>query len=325
MTIDSSLAPRPRAWTTDAVIGLLSTIWGSTYFVIRAGLEDLPPFTGAAVRFAIACAIMTVLARLLASREGGGRPPWSLSLAMGLCNFGVSYGIVYWSETILPSGLVSVLWAVFPMMMAVCGHLFVPGERLRLRQWIGFLVGFGGVVLLFYTDVAAVGPQAIQAGLVLLLSPLLSALGQTHVKRHGAAVSSLLLNRNGMAIGALVLATAALLTERDAPVQWTAQAMASVLYLAVIGTSVTFGLYFWALRYAPSYRLSLISYLTPVLALTVGAVAGGEPVGPETIAGVALILAGVGLVMLKRKRPAEPPAPGVPGAAASPAPVDVTP
>lgn len=303
MTTDSSLAPRPRAWTTDAVIALLSIIWGSTYFVIRAGLEDLPPFTGAAVRFTIACAIMAVLARLLASREGGGKPPWSLSLAMGLCNFGASYGIVYWSETILPSGLVSVLWAVFPMMLAVCAHWFVPGERLDLRRWLGFLTGFGGVVLLFYTDIADVSPQAIPAGLVVLLAPLLSSIGQTHVKRHGAAVSSLLLNRNGMAIGALVLAIAALASERDAPVQWTAQAVASVLYLAVIGTCVTFGLYYWALRYAPVYRLGLISYLTPVLALSVGAVAGGEPVGPETFFGVALILAGVALVMFKRKQP----------------------
>ncbi len=125
-----------------------------------------------------------------------------------------------------------------------------------------------------------------------------------------------------MAIGALVLATAALLTERDAPVQWTTQAVASVLYLAVIGTSVTFGLYFWALRYAPAYRLSLTSYLAPVLALTVGAVAGGEPVGPETIAGVALILAGVSLVMLKRKRPPAPPALAAPAAGAATGPVD---
>ena len=306
MTNDSSLTQRPRAWTTDAVIAVLSTIWGSTYFVIRTGLQDLPPFTSAAVRFAIACALMTVLAWLFASREGGGKPSWSLSLVTGLCNFGASYGIVYWSETILPSGLVSVLWAVFPMMAAVCAHWFIPGERLRLGQWLGFLVGFGGVVLLFYTDVADVGPQAISAGLVLLLSPLLVALGQTHVKRHGAAVSSLLLNRNGMAISALVLATAALVSERDVPVQWTAQAVASVLYLAVIGTCVTFGLFFWALRYAPVYRLSVISYLTPVLALTLGAVAGGEPVGPQTVVGVALILAGVGLVMLKRKQPPAP-------------------
>jgi drug/metabolite transporter (DMT)-like permease len=298
------MAPRP--WVTDAVIALLSTIWGSTYFVISAGLEDLPPFTAAAVRFALACALMAVLARLLAGREGGGRPTWTMSLVMGLLNFALSYGIVYWAETILPSGLVSVLWAVFPMLVAVCAHWFVPGERLRLRQWSGFLMGFCGVALLFYTDLTRLGPQAIPAGLVLLLSPLSSALGQTYIKRHGAAVSSLLLNRNGMAIGALALAAVAVARESHAPVHWSAQAIASVLYLAVIGTTLTFGLYFWAMRHAPAYRLSVISYLTPVLALSLGAMAGDEPVGLHTIAGAAMITSGVGLVMIRRARARQP-------------------
>jgi drug/metabolite transporter (DMT)-like permease len=302
MTTPGSAATGPRPWVTYAVIALLSTIWGTTYFVIRAGLEDLPPFTAAAVRFGLACALMAVLAHLLAGREGGGRPTWTMNVAMGLFNFGASYGIVYWAETILPSGLVSVLWAVFPMMIAVCAHWFLPGERLRLRQWGGFLVGFCGVALLFSTDLTNLGPRAIPAGLVLLLSPAASALGHTYVKRHGKAVSSLLLNRNGMAIGALALAAVAVMRERDVAVQWTTLAVASVLYLAVIGTTLTFGLYFWVMRYAPAYRLSVTSYLTPVLALTVGAVAGGEPVGLHTIAGMALIISGVGLVMIVRKR-----------------------
>ncbi len=301
MTTPGSAVTGPRPWVTYAVIALLSTIWGSTYFVIRAGLEDLPPFTGATVRFCLACGLMAGLARVLAGREGGGRPTTTMSLIMGLFNFGVGYGVVYWAETVLPSGLVSVLWAVFPMMMAVSTHWFLPSERLHLRQWGGFLVGFCGVALLFATDLANLGPRAIPAGLVLLLSPAASAVAHTYIKRNGAAVSSLLLNRNGMAIGALALAAMAVLRERDAPVQWTAQAVGSVLYLAVVGTTLTFGLYFWVLRHTPAYRLSVISYLTPVLALTVGAVAGGEPVGLPTIAGVAMITSGVGLVMIKRK------------------------
>lgn len=302
MTTPSSASTGPRPWVTYAVIALLSTIWGSTYFVIRAGLEDLPPFTAAAVRFSVACALMAVLAHLLAGREGGGRPTRTMSLVMGLFNFGATYGIVYWAETILPSGLVSVLWAVFPMMTAVCVHWFLPGERLRPRQWGGFLIGFCGVALLFSTDLANLGPRAVPAGLVLLLSPAVAALGNTYIKRHGAAVSSLLLNRNGMAIGALALATVAVLRERDVAVEWTALAVGSVLYLAVIGTTLTFGLYYWVLRHAPAYRLSMTTYLTPVLALTVGAVLGGEPVGLHTIAGMALIIGGVGLVMIVRPR-----------------------
>ena len=287
----------PAAWITYAVIGLLSLIWGTTYFVIRAGLQDLPPFTSAATRFALACVVMALVAHLLARREGGRPPPLSLSLVQGLCNFALCYGIVYWAETILPSGLVSVLWAVFPMMVAVCAHLFLPGERLAARQWGGFLVGFAGIVLLFSTDLHAIGPDAVPAGAVLLLSPAVAAVGQTWVKRHGAEVSSLLLNRNGMVIGALLLAAAAALLERDAQVLWTPRAMASVAYLTLVGTVTTFGLYFWVMRHAPAYRMSLIAYLTPALALTLGAVLGNEPVHLHTLGGVALILGGVGLVM----------------------------
>lgn len=295
-------SPGPAPWLINTVIAVLALIWGSTYFVIRAGLEDLPPFTGAGVRFAVACLVMAVVAHFLGRREGGRAPSPSLSVAMGVCNFSVNYGIVYWSETILPSGLVSVLWAIFPMLVAICAHFFLPGERLGTRQWSGFAVGFAGIVLLFSTDLRAIGPAAIPAGLVLLLSPAISAVGQTWVKRTGKDVSSLLLNRNGMVVGAVLLLAAAFLFERDAPVRWTAQAMGSVAYLALVGTVVTFGLYFWALRHAPAYRMSVIAYLTPALALTVGAVLGSEPVHLHTLGGVALILGGVALVMANGRR-----------------------
>lgn len=290
----------PAPWLINAVIGVLAMIWGSTYFVIRAGLEDLPPFTGAGARFALACLVMAAVAHVLGRREGGRAPSPTLSVVMGVCNFSVNYAIVYWSETILPSGLVSVLWAVFPMMMAICAHLFLPGERLGARQWSGFVVGFAGIALLFSTDLRAIGPAAIPAGLVLLLSPAISAVGQTWVKRDGKDVSSLLLNRNGMVVGAVLLLAAAFLFERDAPMQWSARALGSVAYLALAGTVITFGLYFWALRHAPAYRMSVIAYLTPALALTLGAVLGSEPVHLHTLGGVALILGGVALVIISK-------------------------
>src|SRR6185295_7005645 len=95
------------------------------------------------------------------------------------------------------------------MLMAISGHFFLAGDRLRPRQWAGFVVGFLGVALLFATDLAKIGPGAIPAGAILLASPLLSAVGTTIVKRKGAHTSSVLLNRNGMWIGATILATAA--------------------------------------------------------------------------------------------------------------------
>ncbi|MCP3914110.1 MAG: EamA family transporter [bacterium] len=299
---ESARAPSGKA--IFACMAFLSLIWGSTWIVIREGLDDLPALTSASARFVLAAIVMSAIAPTIARREGGGRPGIAISLVMGICNFGVSYGIVYYAETVLPSGLVSVLWSVFPMMMAVTGHFFLRGERLAARQWLGFAVGFAGVLLLLETDVRAVGADAVPVALLLLLSPAISAVGTTYVKRHGAGVSSALLNRNGMWIGAMLLGVFAMLLEADAAGTWSASAVGSVVYLAVVGTVVTFGLYFWALRHAPAYQLSLIAYVIPMIALALGAALRDEQISVWTLSGATAILAGVGFVLVGKRRPA---------------------
>lgn len=274
---------------------LLCLIWGSTWVVIQQGLQDLPAFGSAAARFALAAAAMSGVCAWLGAREGGARPTLALSLVLGTLNFAASYGIVYWSETRLPSSLVSVLWAVFPMLQAVAGHLFLPGERLGAGQVAGFGLGFLGVVALFLTDLRGLGAGAVPAGAVLLLSPLVSAFGTTYVKRFGAGTSSLLLNRNAMWIGAAGLGLVALVFERQ-PFRWTGTAVFSLLYLALLGTVLTFGLYFWLLRHVAANRLSVIAYVTPGIALLLGSLVAGEPIGAWTLAGLGGILTGVFLV-----------------------------
>ncbi len=288
-------------------IALLCAIWGSTWVVIAGGMKDLPPFTSATARFGLAALTMTLLAPRLSRGEGGVRPPLWLVAAVGVFNFGASYAIVYWSEAKLPSGelrlpsgLVAVLWSVFPMLMAAAGHFFLQGERLVARQLLGFVVGFGGVALLFATTLRDLGVDAVPSGAVVLLSPFVSAIGTTLLKRHGKGVSSVLLNRDAMWLGAAILGTFALLEERHARSEWTVSAVASVLYLALIGTALAFGLYFWLLRRTRASTLSLIAYVTPAIALTLGAFVRGEPLSPWTIAGSATILLGVALVVAPR-------------------------
>jgi drug/metabolite transporter (DMT)-like permease len=166
---------------------------------------------------------------------------------------------------------------------------------------------------MFATDVSAIGREALPAGLILLLSPLVSAVGTNLLKREGGGTSSVLLNRNGMFVAVVLVGVLALVTESEVPLRWTPRAIFSVAYLALVGTVFAFGVYFWLLRHAPATRLSLIAYCIPVVALTLGATLGDEPVGRNTIAGMVLILAGVGLVMVGRKRPVRP-APGGPAA-----------
>ncbi len=299
----SSRAPSPRV--AALAIAALCLVWGSTWLVIKGGLRDLPPQTAGAARFWIAGLAMSVLVRALGRREGGHAPPTWLWLALGALNFGVSYAIVYRTAALLPSGLTSLLWGVFPMLSAAVGHLFLPGERLAPRQWSGFALGLVGLTLLFATDLPALGPDAVPAALILLLSPIASVVGNTLVKRHGARVSSLALNRNAMFVGAALLSVVAAIWESDATPRWTPTAVGSVLYLALLGTVFTFGLYFWLLRYVRSSQLSLIAYVTPAIALILGATLGEEPMSWSIAGGAAAILAGIVLVV-RKPRPTAP-------------------
>jgi len=287
-------APRPTL--VVLLIALLCLVWGSTWVVIQGGLQSLPPFSSAALRFAIAALCMSGLAAALGEREGGTQPGLGLSLAQGCCNFAGSYGIVYWSETRLPSGLVSVLWGIYPMVQASLGHFLLPGERLDLRQAAGFVLGFLGVASLFATDLAGLGPGAIPAGALVLVAPTVTALGTTAVKRHGQGANSLALNRNGMWIGTLVLGALALGFEREASFTWDRGALLSLAYLALCGTVLTFGIYFWLLRHVPASRLAVIAYITPAIALALGALFNDEPLTPFTLLGFGGIVGGVFLV-----------------------------
>lgn len=292
-------APLPTARLV-LLVAALCLVWGSTWVVIADGLDSLPPLSAAAARFVVATLAMAALVALLARREGGDAPPAWLSATLGTLNFAASYAIVYWSETRLPSAVVSLLWGTFPLMMACAGHLWL-GERLKPRQLVGFVVAFGGVVLLFAKDLGRFGDGAIGWALLALLSPLVSCIGTTLVKRHGTRVNSLRLNRDAMAVGAAWLVGCAWYAERDAQALWNARAVASVLYLALFGTVFTFATYFWLLRRTSAYKLSTIAYITPAIALLLGALVRHEPVGPWTLAGAALILCGVALAVRATK------------------------
>ena len=286
---------QPSPALTVALCAVLCLVWGSTWLVIREGLDDLPPFTALAARFLVAFAAFALVAHPLHRLEGGERPGRGLTLTMGLVLHAFSYAVIYQAEQTVPSGLTAVLWGVYPILMAVAGHCLLPGERLRPGAALGFVTGFAGVVLLFVADLRAISSSAVLGGALLLASPLATAIGTVHIKRSGSATSSVLLCRDSLGVAAVVTAVLALLFERDAEATWSGRALFSVLYLGIVGTCVTFSVYFWLLRFAAASRLSLIAYVTPAVALVLGWLVRGEPVGPTTLVGAALIVVGVAL------------------------------
>ena len=292
-----------RSLLVPSLIAMLCLIWGSTWWAIRLCLclEDRqPPLSSAAMRFLVAGLVMAAVVPLLRRVDRAPPPPTWLWLVCGATNFAGSYGVLYVAEQTVPSGVAAVLWAIFPLLMAGSG-VFVLGERMRVVQGLGFLVSFLGIVVVFAGDLGKSENGALGAALLLLLSPLVSAFGTTLVKKYGQSTSSVLLNRNGMLFGALPLVIGAFAFESPLQVAWTLKGTLANLYLAVFGTALTFGTYFWLLQRVSASRLSLISYVTPVLAVVLGVVVGDGELSLALAIGTLLVVMGIVLVVQKRQ------------------------
>lgn len=283
---------------TYAALAVLILIWGTTWAVIRIGLRGLPPFTGVAIRFGIAAIVLFAVAR-----ASGVRPDWDRrARVLGAVNaalaFSLSYGVVYWAEQWVPSGLASVLFSTFPLMVAGLAHIMLPGEHIQPASAAGILVGFLGVLVIFSEDLAALGgQQTVTASIVFLLSPLAAAVASVVVKRWGKGVHPLSLTAPPMAATAVIMGVLAVIFERGRPLSFDASSVGALLYLAIAGTAVTFFLYFWLLDRLPATRLSLITYGIPVVAVTVGILGLGEPFTGRMFMGSALVLVGVSLAV----------------------------
>ncbi|MGH9360769.1 MAG: DMT family transporter [Thermoanaerobaculia bacterium] len=288
----------PTRVASYVVLGVLTCIWGTTWAAIRVGLGGVPPFTGVALRFAIAGAWLLVVAVALRVPLGRSAVERRLWVVNALCTFCGSYGIVYWAEQWVPSGLAAVIFSIFPLLVAVMAHFVVPGERLTLPRALGVGLGFVGIAVLFSGDFEPLGGRrAATAAAVLLLAPLVSAIAQVAIKRWGAGIHPLSLSAVPMLLTGGIMGALAAAVERGRPVVFDGPSVAALLYLAFVGSALAFSLYFWLLQHLPATQAALVAYTAPVLAVIVGAVAFAEPITGRMLAGAGLVVAGVALAL----------------------------
>jgi drug/metabolite transporter (DMT)-like permease len=284
-----------RTW---AALAALVLIWGTTWAAIRISLEGIPPMTGVALRFGIASAALLALFPVFKVRLGGSRREWTVWIANGLFTFCLSYSLLYWAEQWVPSGLAAVLFATFPLIVAVIAHFALPGEQLTRRSAVGVLIGFAGVAVIFSEDFRALlGPKVAFAAAVMLLCPLFSAIGSVSVKKWGAGIHPLSTAAVPMGLCALVLGPIAWIAEAGREVNFSPRPVLALFYLGLVGSAFPFTLYFWLLKRHTATSLSLINYAVPVVAVIVGSVFMDEPITLRVVLGAALVIVGVAVLV----------------------------
>jgi drug/metabolite transporter (DMT)-like permease len=313
--------PRPLVWSLYAALVL---VWSSTWVVIAVGLEGVAPFLGAGIRFAAAG--LGLLGGAAALRRPL-RTDLLLAAIVAALPFATTYGLVYWAEQYVPSGLTAVLFGVLPLYVALIAAALLPAEPLRPRLLAGVAVAFGGLVLAFGESLhLGHGAHVVLAAAGVLASPLASAVGNVAIKRRGARLDPVVLNGWAMLGGGLILLAVSAFGEDWSLTAWTAKSVGSIAYLAVLGTAFTFVTLTILLRELPAVTTSFIALLIPFGALALGALVHGERLTSAAVGGAALVAAGIAVAQWPARRrdritacpPPSSSAPATSGARSSP-------
>lgn len=275
-------------------------VWGTTWYAIRVciGEGGYPTFEAAALRFAIAAALLVPLCAILRIRElPRGRAQWGWLVVAGLLD-AVGYGLVYVGEETVPGGLAAVLFGIQPLLLAILLAI-TRMEPVKPGAVIGALISLAGVAIIF-VDRAEVSPEQAVGVALIVLSVLCSTLYSMVMKRHGAGVHALAQTAIFITVTAIALG-AVVLVRGPAPVTWPPPAAPTLalLYLAVFGSVIAFGTYFWLLRRLSLMAVSTLVFVLPLISLAVDALWEREVrLGARAYAGVAVTLAGLAVSLI---------------------------
>jgi drug/metabolite transporter (DMT)-like permease len=286
----------PLAWLT------LCVVWSSTWLAIKVGLRDLPPISFVGIRFLIAIVVLVAVSigrtRLLPLR----RNDYAVLAITGILMFAVNYTLLFWAELHVSSGLAAVLQATIPIFGMIFAHWMLPDEPLRLQKLAGAIIALAGVTVICSRLLGFNGPLAFWGGVGVVIGAASAAFANVWVKARSIQLAPAMLAAWQMIFGIAPLLVLGLAVDGNpARFHWTAMALFCLLYLAVIGSALTFLLLYWLLPRLTVAQLQSISLITPPGAVMLGWLLGGETFPTSSLFGAAFVLAGVWMIFRKAK------------------------
>jgi drug/metabolite transporter (DMT)-like permease len=282
---------------------LLCVIWGSTWLFIKLGLQDLPPFTFAGIRFVIASLILYAIIRTRRIRLPRTRRDWTLLAVTGVLSFTLNYGLVFWGEQYISSGLAALLQATIPVFGLVIAHFYLPGEQMTPAKIFGVVLGVAGVGVIFSNQLSVAGTGALAGSAGLVVGSACAAYANVLVKSRGGKMEPAILAFGQMVFGLAPLLLIGIFIEGN-PLRfrWTGMAVVSLFYLAIVGTVAAFLMYYWLVQHMDVTNTMLIALVTPIIAVALGIVILDEELNWRIVVGGAMIMAGIGLIVLQKNR-----------------------
>jgi drug/metabolite transporter (DMT)-like permease len=270
-------------------------LWGTTFLAIRIAVEELPPLFAAGARFFTAGILLYAFMRARGETAPTAKQWRSLTI-MALLMFVAEYGPLFWAEKYVPSGVVSVLAATLPILTLIIEMLILRQQRMRPMLAIATVLGFAGVAVLLIPG--AKQHLAIIPCLAILAGAITWSLGSVLTRSMDLPKSRPITAGAAMMLGgAMLLALSAGFGEMHPLPHISLRAMGALLYLIVFGSLLAFTAFVWLLAHMPATRVSSHAYVNPIVAVALGYFMAGEVVTPRILAGTALVLFSVFLIL----------------------------
>lgn len=271
----------------------LCFIWGSTWIAIRYGLESLTPIFSAGVRFSFASFFIFILMRIKSIPLQTDKIAIRLYLLMGFFSFVIPFGLVYWAQQFVPSGMAAVLFAVYPFWVVIFSYIRIPGDYIGFFKIFGTILGFAGIVIIFSDSFAGDISNYLIGMFAVVLSGIMQAWIAVSIKKYGHHLHPLSMNFIPMVIAGISMLIIAFFTEDLSTLKFNQNAFLSIFYLSFFGSVVTFTSFYWLIKRVNLVILSLVAFITPVVALVLGYFIYNEVLTTKHFIGATLVLTGV--------------------------------
>ena len=292
-------------WKTLLAFAIIYFVWGSTYLAIRVGVREVPPLLLAAMRFLVAGLVLYGWMVAQGERSPSVRQ-WASASLLAILIFVIDYGLVFWAEQQVPSGLAAVMMATIPVFMALSEIIFLRTQRLTVRLALALLIGIGGVAVLVSRTLNLGGAPVDRVGAVALIVASMSWSVASVITRKLPLPSSKVMSSGAQMLAGgifLALAAAALGEFRNFhPSSVSRGAWFALLYLIVAGSIIGFTAYVWLIHHESPTKVGTYAYVNPVVAVLVGYFLGGEGLGVRTILGTLLVLISVVVITTTRAK-----------------------
>jgi drug/metabolite transporter (DMT)-like permease len=294
-------------WKTLLAFAIIYFVWGSTFLAIRIGVHEVPPLLFAAMRFLVAGLVL--YGWMIARGERSPNPRQWMSVAvLALLIFVIDYGLLFWAEQRVPSGIAAVIMATIPVFIALSEILFLRTQRLTVRLSAALLIGIAGVAVLMSRSLNLGGAPIDRAGaMAIIIGSLSWSIASVLTRRLPLPSSKVMSSGAQMLAGGVMLTLAAVAFgefRNFHPSTISAGAWFSLLYLIIAGSIIGFTAYVWLIHHESPTKVGTYAYVNPVVAVLVGFFFGGETLGLRTILGSLFVLISVVVITTTRvKKP----------------------